>query len=1074
MEDRETRGVGSGEWGMGEGNSLSPTPHSPLPTPLVPLFLIPLIYFYPVLLGRIVLAPGDGWAQNFGVRALAGQMLRDGQLPLWNPYIFAGMPLMASVYGGALYPPNWLFAILPAHLAMNVVVITTYHLALAGTYLYARRIGVERIGALIAGVAFTFGGFMIAHLAHTSRIAAAAWLPWVLLAVENIARADSLRKAWRWVALGALFIALQFFAGEPQMMVFTAMVAATCAVFALARCKSNPARARFVAAIAVMLLCGVLISLVELLPARELLGQSERSDPGPQFFDSYSFPPWQLPALIFPYFFGGAMMAPYRVEYWGREIAAIMCGYAGMLTWLLAMAALFARSRNAGRFDADASEIAATKIESDDRARAWLWLGVAVVSMLLAFGGYLPFELNHKLYRIPGYNSFRGLYRHQFEFTFAMAMLAGLGMNRLLRLPKALARRAFIQSAVAMTLIVTVVSVLYRFFAKSLAGAGPIPAQANSLTNPEFLVPLACFALSVFALGVALWKRRDGNTEDWYGTGSGSDRAPAEASSPLAPGRYRSWYRTAVAIRIPQSASQTVGRNLLLVAVLLLDVASYGHFFHWRIAEFDAKARLDDPPAVRLIKSLEKDFNSFRVMSHVTLPYDYASAWPEDPNFEAINQPNISILRGLQSVSGYDILRPARMGEVAGTAGAAIKGFVQDPKSFGLDDRGLDLLNVKYLIVGNGGSTKSEGKGERWLDYDGVKFARTHFSVEFKPGVSLTTDPGGAAATGIAVVSLMANSTHLPDGAVVLTLRLHARDGRVIERELQAGRDTSEWAYDRADVKAAIKHQRARVVESAPAEGFDSHFYLGKLRFDRGEIEKIEWVYAREDASLYLIRASLHDARIGVSTPLAAYGFPAERWRKLARFDQPAPVDVYENMRVASRAWFVDRVLALSPGEVLKTIKTGKISGYAGIDPERRASVGQAFDPASDALIEAECNNCDGPLIAAPSGARAKITRYEPNRIELTASNPSDGFLVLSEIYYQGWEARVDGNPTKIYRTNYTLRGIHVSAGEHRVEFIYRPRSLRNGAIGAALGVMILLLGAVACRRFAKPSASRA
>ena len=1089
MRDRGTEGQRDRETERRrDGANVAPTLSiSPSLCPSVPLslclslFLIPLIYFYPVLLGKVVLAPGDGWAQNFGVRALAGQMLRDGQPPLWNPYIFAGMPLMASVYGGALYPPNWLFAILPAGLAMNVVVITTYHLALVGTYLYARRIGVERIGALVAGVAFTFGGFMIAHLAHTSRIAAAAWLPWVLLAVENIARADSLRKTLRWVALGALFIALQFFAGEPQMLVFTAMVAATCAVFALARCEGNLTRARFVAAIAIMLLCGVLISLVELLPARELLGQSERSDPGPQFFDSYSFPPWQLPALIFPYFFGGAMAAPYRVEYWGREIAAIMCGYVGMLTWLLAFAALLAKSKRTTlrqtrkprrdeerEFETELGEIADAKIESGARARAWLWLGVAVVSMLLAFGGYLPFELNHKLYRIPGYNSFRGLYRHQFEFTFAMAMLAGLGMNRLLRLPKALAGRSFIRSAVAMTLVVTVVSVLYRFFAKSLAGANPLPARANSLTNPEFLVPLACFALSLLALSVALWKRRDENAEDWYGTGSGSDRAPAEASSPPAPGRYRSRYRTAVAIRNPQSAirnPQSAIRNLLLVAVLLLDVASYGHFFHWRIAEFDVKARLDDPPAMRLIKSLEKDFNSFRVMSHVALPYDYASAWPEDPNFEAINQPNVSILRGLQSVSGYDILRPARMGEVAGTAGAAIKGFVQDPKSFGLDDRGLDLLNVKYLIVGNGGATKSDGKSEGWLDYDGLKFARTHLNVEFKPGVSLTTDPGGVMATEIAVVSLMANSTHLPDGAGVLKLRLHTRDGRVIERELQAGRDTSEWAYDRADVKAAIKHQRARVVESASAEGFDSHFYLGRLQFDRAEIEKIEWIYPREDASLYLIRASLRDSQTGASTPLAAYGFPAERWRKLARFNQPAPVDVYENMRVAPRAWFVDRVLALSPGEVLKTIKTGKISGYAGIDPARRASVGQAFDPARDALIEAECSDCDGPRVAAPSGAQAEVTRYEPNRIELTTSNPNDGFLVLSEIYYQGWEARVDGNPTKVYRTNYTLRGIFVPAGEHRVEFIYRPRSLRNGAIGAALGVLILLLGAAVCRR---------
>jgi len=108
---------------------------------------------------------------------------------------------------------------------------------------------------------------------------------------------------------------------------------------------------------------------------------------------------------------------------------------------------------------------------------------------------------------------------------------------------------------------------------------------------------------------------------------------------------------------------------------------------------------------VQLIKSQEKDFNSFRVMSYPVQAYDYAYAWPEDPNFDLINQPNTSILRGLQSVSGYDILRPVRVGEMTGTAGSVLNGFVQDPKSFGLEDRGLDLLNVKYLIVGYGGAT---------------------------------------------------------------------------------------------------------------------------------------------------------------------------------------------------------------------------------------------------------------------------------------------------------------------------------------------------------------------------------
>lgn len=300
------------------------------------LFLIPLVYFYPVLLGKVFLAPGDGWAQNLGVRALAGQMIAHGQAPLWNPFIFGGMPLAASVYPGSFYPPNWLFAVLSPKWAMNLVVLTTYHIAIVGTYLYARRIGITRVGALIAGTAFTFGGFMINHLSHTSRIAAAAWLPWVLLAIEgccancqfapvgedgiggrngsedDAAQTDSLRyphgsddkKRWGWAALGALFIALQFFAGEPQMMIFTALVSLPCAWFAINRAEEHEDVLRAVKALAVMLAVAISLCLIQLLPSLELLAASERRDPGAQFFDSYSLPPWQLPALIFPYFLG--------------------------------------------------------------------------------------------------------------------------------------------------------------------------------------------------------------------------------------------------------------------------------------------------------------------------------------------------------------------------------------------------------------------------------------------------------------------------------------------------------------------------------------------------------------------------------------------------------------------------------------------------------------------------------------------------------------------------------------------------------------------------------------------------
>jgi hypothetical protein len=967
--------------------------HNPKFAIAIALVLLPLLYFYPVLLGQVFLAPGDGWAQNFPLRVLAGQIIADGQLPLWNPYIFAGMPLAASVYPGAFYPPNWLFAVLPPVWAMNIVVITTYHLALIGAYLYARRIGITRLGALLTGVAFAFGGFMINHLSHTSRIGAAAWLPWVLLAIENITRSTSWRMAWRWAALGAAFIALQFVAGEPQMVAFTVLVCAPCALFALKNCADRTARFRSLMALAVMIVCGVLMCLPQLLPSLELLAQSERNDPGPQFFDSYSFPPKQLPALIFPYFFGGAMLPPFRLPNWGDAYPAQMAGYVGLLTWLFALIGLLSF-----RLTAKAGE---SPEAADARRRMWLWLGIAAAAMILAFGGYLPFELNHLLYRVPGYKAFRGSYRHTFEFTFALGVLGGLGATRLSLLTGEFKRRAMLRGTLALTLIVAFVAVLYRFFGSKLAsGANPRPSNAASFSNPEFFVPILCFLVSA----AALWLYA------------------------LSPSRR-------LAVFTP----------LLLVCVLLLDVAAYGHFFQWRTVNANTAERLADPLAIQLIKSRESDWNSFRVMSHVTMPGDYALFWPEDPNFDAVNQPNTSLLRGLQSVSGYDVLRPARIGEITGTTGAMLNGYVQDAKSFSLEDRGLDLLNVKYLLVGHGGATNRK----TGVDFDGVYFARTYFGVEMKPGSKLTTTTGNVPATEIAIVSSMANSTHLPDGAPIVQLRLHTRDGRVIERTLEAGRDTSEWAYDRADVKAVIKHQRARVFEDFDAGEFKSHGYLGRLKFDRAEIEKIEWIYLREDASLLLLRATLFDATTGKSEPLANFYLPSERWRQLGRFDQ---VEVYENLRVLPRAWFVKEAQAAADGEIYRTIRTGQ---HNSLDNGE-------FDFSSVALLDRldqQALNGVWPTGVWDASTKPELKSYQPNRLEIETRNPAQSFLVLSEVYYDGWEARVDGQPTKIYRTNYTLRGVVVPPGEHHVEFVYRPRSFRLGLLGFAGGLAVLLLG---------------
>ena len=84
--------------------------------------------------------------------------------------------------------------------------------------------------------------------------------------------------------------------------------------------------------------------------------------------------------------------------------------------------------------------------------------------------------------------------------------------------------------------------------------------------------------------------------------------------------------------------------------------------------------------------------------------------------------------------------------------------------------------------------------------------------------------------------------------------------------------------------------------------------------------------------------------------------------------------------------------------------------------------------------------------------------KYEPRRIEFESRNAADRFLVLSEVFYPGWKALVDGAEVEIHRTDYALRGVKVPLGAHKIEFLYEPASFKRGATISGLGVVLLLL----------------
>jgi hypothetical protein len=623
------------------------------------------------------------------------------------------------------------------------------------------------------------------------------------------------------------------------------------------------------------------------------------------------------------------------------------------------------------------------------RSLASFWVVAAVVSLTLSLGDYLPFESNRVLYSLPIYNLFRASGRHMYEFTFSVAVLGGLGASYIARSGPEARRRAARRGLILFAAIVGMTIIIYRFFGQYLpAGDSPRVAAANALTNFEAWVPVLVAGLSLAAFGI-FWRLRSGYV------------------------------------------------GALMVAVVFADLLFFGLAFNWMWREFGfltgVSARLEDPPAVRFIKSREADLNSFRTVS-------YSKALFRGRYYDELNGPNVSIARGLQSVNGYDLLRLNRQGALAGNMGG--DGLISDPSVFGVDHQGLNLLNVKYALRVNGEMDDQS----RAVEIEGIRFSPEILNLNLRPGSRAEAPLAGRMASELAIVSMMSHSTHIPDETPMARIRLRTKDGRVIEQELRAGRDTSEWAYDREDVRGAIKHRRAKVAESHPEEGIPANRYLARLPFERAEIVGVEFEYLAADASVLILRASLLDSTTGAVTTLSSIHFQGSWWRKLATLGE---VEVYENLKALPRAWFVSRAAIGPSEEVLETIKTGRMKD------------GTAFDPAKTVLFEkGGVRNRENLQIEEPAGAEVKVTKYEPQRIELETRNGRPGFLVLSEVYYRGWEAWIDGRREPVERANYALRGVAVPAGEHRVEFVFRSHSFRTGAFWSLLGLLLLLVGA--------------
>lgn len=352
----------------------------------------------------------DPLQQYYPWRLFAVRSLREGHLPLWNPYMLCGTPFLANLLSAVLYPPNLLFAMVPVGKGFGYSALLHLTLVGWGMFFFLREIGLRRGPAGVGAAAFTFNGFFVAWLEYPNvSLWVGSWLPWILFLWERAWQ----RRSGPWLAAASLVLGLQFTGGHAQISFYVVLGFFLYALFRLlsSEATGRPALRRILSALALYLLLPLalagLLGAPQLLPSFEMAAHSDRQNVSLEAVRRNALPPAQLLCLyLLPNLFGNSR---FHNLYWGNFNFIEMSGYVGVTTFLAALLTLplFRRPPR------------------EQQACAGFFWGLAGLCLLLALATpvYALF-----FYLVPGFRQLTAPARILYLHAFALAALAALGV----------------------------------------------------------------------------------------------------------------------------------------------------------------------------------------------------------------------------------------------------------------------------------------------------------------------------------------------------------------------------------------------------------------------------------------------------------------------------------------------------------------------------------------------------------------------------------------------------------------------------------------------------------------------
>lgn len=360
---------------------------------LASFLLITLAFFWKSVLGRGVIGSFDLVMLFYPYKTYIRELIGQGELPLWNPLLYTGIPLLANIQASILYPPDALFLLFSFPTALTWSVVLHIWLALAGMYLFLRYgLDTTVFAAWVGALCFGVGGFLLPHIGHLNQLHTAVWLPWILLCARRASAPST-----TWVLLGGFFTAMCFLAGHTQEFYYAfAAVGLFCAYLAFAMPTEQATRWWSLVIPALFVLIGGALGAAQLLPTLEAVTQSYRMGGVP------------LRDAAILYLHGNELLLHLLPRYWRSPPNLEAAGYIGVSGAVLAFFGILQIVR-----------------------QRWVpfFLFLTFLAFILALGTYTPlFAFLHQV--LPGFSSFRVAGRWLFLFSFGISVLAALGADQ--------------------------------------------------------------------------------------------------------------------------------------------------------------------------------------------------------------------------------------------------------------------------------------------------------------------------------------------------------------------------------------------------------------------------------------------------------------------------------------------------------------------------------------------------------------------------------------------------------------------------------------------------------------------